>query len=172
MNNKLIIVNIIRFFFLCFLQLMLFNQFQNEYHLQFFIYILFILMLPYQTPHWLLLTSSFAIGLVVDIYLGGLGLNAGSAVLAAFVRIILLNNSYFCINSENDEYPSFKRTGFVRYSLFAIIIFLAHHSFYFFMEAYSVSQIIFTLYLIVSTLACSYLMVTLAFLFFSPRARR
>ncbi|MEG1910268.1 MAG: rod shape-determining protein MreD, partial [Bacteroidales bacterium] len=84
--NSLVLKNIGRFIFLWLLQIIILNYVQLPYGMQLYIYILFILLLPHQTPNWLLLLLAFFSGLSVDIFTGMLGLQAAAATFMAFLR--------------------------------------------------------------------------------------
>lgn len=57
--NSLILKNIVRFIFLTLLQILVINYLQLPFGMQLYLYVLFILLLPYQTPNWLLLILAF-----------------------------------------------------------------------------------------------------------------
>ena len=55
------------------------------------VYILFILILPFQTPRWLVVLLGFLMGFSVDMFTGVLGLHAIASGLIAFLRMPIIN---------------------------------------------------------------------------------
>jgi len=155
-------VNIFRFILLVFLQVLLFNNIQVSGYLNPYIYVLFILLLPFKTPPWLLLVLSFLIGLSVDAFSDTLGMHASASVLMAYLRLFVLN-----ILAQRDAYdtsssPSISDCGlswFVKYSL-SLIFF--HHLFLFFIEVFSFSNFTETLIRILSSVSITFVLVILS----------
>ncbi len=56
-----------------------------------FVYVAIILMLPFETPKWLLLLTGFFSGLLLDIFNDTLGVNTAAATLLAYVRPFTLS---------------------------------------------------------------------------------
>ncbi|MCA1746044.1 MAG: rod shape-determining protein MreD [Bacteroidales bacterium] len=54
------------------------------------LYVLFILILPVETPNWLLLVFGFVTGLIMDAFLNTIGMHASATVLLAFLRPLFL----------------------------------------------------------------------------------
>ncbi|RRN76776.1 rod shape-determining protein MreD, partial [Pseudoxanthomonas sp. SGD-10] len=66
--NSIFLSNVLRFIILIFVQVFLLKN-MVFYNLNVpFLYILFILLLPFQTPNWLLFTLSFLLGLIIDLF--------------------------------------------------------------------------------------------------------
>ena len=59
--------NLIRFVVLVLIQVMILNNIQVSGFINPYMYVLFILLLPFETPNWLLLLLSFFLGLSVDV---------------------------------------------------------------------------------------------------------
>ena len=91
MNNNLIIINVLRFFALILLQVLVLNNIQFSGYINPNVYVLFILMLPVQTPGWIVLISSFLLGISIDMFSDSLGLHATASVLIAFIRPNIIN---------------------------------------------------------------------------------
>ncbi len=88
---NIITVNIIRFCLLLFMQVIFFSNIHVHPLVDIYVYPLFILLLPFNTPKWLLMLLSMAMGLAVDFFLGSLGMHAAAAVLLGFLRPNLIN---------------------------------------------------------------------------------
>src|SRR5436190_19071296 len=78
--------NVIKFLFLVLLQVILLNHVQWSGYINPYIYILFIMLLPVETPNWLVLMLGLLIGIVIDMFSNTSGLHAASTVLMAFAR--------------------------------------------------------------------------------------
>ena len=89
MYNTLI-RNILRFVILLIVQVMVFDNLRLGSYIHPCVYVLFVLLLPFDTPKWRLLIDAFLIGIAVDIFNGTPGLNAAATVLMAFVRPFII----------------------------------------------------------------------------------
>ncbi len=87
--NNVYTANIFRFFFLLLLQGLVFQNigFNN---INIYIYPLFILLLPLNLPHGIVVALGFLMGLSVDIFYNGFGLHAACLVIIAFARPLVL----------------------------------------------------------------------------------
>ena len=63
-----ILKNTLRFVILVFIQVAILNNIQISGFINPYVYVLFILLLPFETPNWVLLVLSFFLGLSVDIF--------------------------------------------------------------------------------------------------------
>ena len=81
-----------RFFFLVFFQVLILNNIQLGGYINPYFYIYFILLLPFETPRWLLLILSFLLGLTIDVFVNTPGVNAAACVLMAFARPFVITS--------------------------------------------------------------------------------
>src|SRR5690606_20723747 len=88
---NLIPIYTLRFFILLFLQVIFFNRIHLHPLISIYIYPLFILLLPFGTPRWLLMLLSAAMGLSVDFFSGSLGMHGAAAVLLGYLRPSLIS---------------------------------------------------------------------------------
>lgn len=89
------------------------------------LYLLFILLLPFQTPGWLLLISSFLLGMSVDIFSNSTGLHAAASVFAGFLRPSIIRAVGAPADYEGHLDPGIPDMGtrwFVVYSTLMIVI--------------------------------------------------
>lgn len=75
---------IIRFFFYVLLQVLVLNHIRFGGYANPYLYVLFILMLPYEMPGWLLLVISFIMGYTIDLFSATPGIHAVPQCLWAF----------------------------------------------------------------------------------------
>ncbi len=78
--------NIFRFILLVLLQVLVLNNIQFMGYINPYLYILFILSLPYQTPKWFVLLLGFRLGLTIDVCSNTMGMHAFATVFVAFLR--------------------------------------------------------------------------------------
>ena len=124
--NRLVFTNIMRFIALVLIQVLIMNKVNFYGFLNPYVYLLFILLLPFETPGWLLLLLSFAMGLTVDLFSGTLGLHAASSVFAAFARPMIIK-----FVGEKPEYdittqPKLQQMGLKWFVAYALLMIFAH----------------------------------------------
>ena len=78
------------FALLMILQLFLFNNIQFSGYVNPYVYIMFIMLLPFEISSWLLLVISFFTGFVVDLFAGTPGMHTSATVMAGFARPYVL----------------------------------------------------------------------------------
>src|ERR1035437_2814316 len=138
---------IVMFFVLVLLQVLILNNIQLSGYLNPYMYVLFILLLPFETPGWLVLILGFLLGLSVDIFSNTLGINAAATVLMAFSRQHLLRKLAPRGGFEMNASPNIHTYGlwwFVKYSLILILI---HHLYLFYLAVFSFQFFFKTLFL-------------------------
>jgi rod shape-determining protein MreD len=144
--NKGIIGNITRFVFLILLQVLVFNNIQIFSFVTPFIYILFIILLPFETPKWLRLILGFLLGLFIDMFSNAGGIHTASTLLIAFfsprVQSLLSSKEEY----EGGMQPGIKNMGFKWFFFYSLILTSAHHIFLFYLEIFSISGFFLTLY--------------------------
>ncbi|HBH47981.1 MAG TPA: rod shape-determining protein MreD, partial [Bacteroidales bacterium] len=83
--------NIIRFALVVLVQILIFNNIELGGYLNPYVYTLFILLLPFETPGWVVLISGFLLGFSVDIFSETLGMHTAATVFMAYLRPIALS---------------------------------------------------------------------------------
>jgi len=101
-----------------------------------YIYILFILVLPFSTPGWLLLLLSFFVGFIMDYFCNTLGLHMSAAVMLAFARPAIIRSISFGIQDEKSS-PDLAHEGLGWFARYVVIGVLVHHSTLFLLETFS-----------------------------------
>ena len=89
--NNFILKHIIRFIVLITIQILVMNNVLFMGYINPFIYILFLLLLPFDTSRWLILILAFCLGMSVDAFQNTMGLHTFSCVLIAYCRQPILN---------------------------------------------------------------------------------
>lgn len=169
--NNLIGKNIIRFILLVAIQVFVLNNIRMNGYINPHLYVLFILLLPFETPGWLLLTSSFLLGLSVDIFAHTPGLNAAAAVFMAFIRPALIN---ILTGSKSIE-PGMKPgigMGFRWFLFYSFILILIHHTVLFYLEIFRFNEFLETLSrVIISSFATLILVLLVEYLFIKKESK-
>ncbi len=137
-----IIMNVLRFFVLLGLQILVLNKIQLSTYLNPFLYILFILTLPIETPRGLVMILAFITGLIMDMFSNTMGLHTTACLWVALLRpgIIKLISP-----REGFEFyfkPTLSYLGLPKYLLYAGILVFVHHFVLFFLEYFRFAELI------------------------------
>lgn len=170
--SRIVLVNIARFFLLLILQVLVLNRISFYGFLNPYAYILFILLLPFETPGWLLLALSFVTGLSVDLFSGTMGLHAAAAVFAGFVKPGVVK-----LVGEKPEYdittqPTMKEMGLKWFFAYAATMTLLHHFVLNFIDVFSFREFWQTLFRIILSSAFTLLFILLIEFIFTSRKER
>jgi len=162
--------NIIRFFLVLLLQMLVFNNIQFSGYINPFFYVLFIILLPFETPRWLMLISSFLLGLAVDLFSHSYGMHAAASVFIAYLRPYLLRIIYTKKDYETGVLPTMGHLGFSWFISYASLMIFIHHFIYFFLEVFRLNDFLSTFYRIIySSIATLIVIIAEQFLFFKER---
>ncbi|MDO7744545.1 MAG: rod shape-determining protein MreD [Pedobacter sp.] len=144
MNSRIILINIVRWFLLISIQV-LFLRNMSFYNLATpFTYILFLLLLPFSTPNILLYLIAFGTGITLDAFYDTIGVHTAACVTLVFVRILFISVTVSRDNFDEPE-PSLGNMGFRWFSLYALLCTFAHHIVLFFLEAFKLTELSYTL---------------------------
>jgi len=83
--------NIFRFIVVILFQVLIMDNVMINGYMIPYTYILFILLMPFETPRWIQLLAGFTLGLTMDLFTGTPGMHTAATVLIAFVRPYLLD---------------------------------------------------------------------------------
>jgi rod shape-determining protein MreD len=129
-------INVFRFVLLIFLQFFVLNNIQFSGYINPYLYVMFVLLLPFETPGWLLLTSAFAMGLAMDAASATIGYHTMATVFMAYFRFHLLR-----FIAPHDGYegmsPAIQSLGMSWFFKYTVILVLAHHFALFWIESFS-----------------------------------
>ncbi|MDD3744112.1 MAG: hypothetical protein PHX54_10865, partial [Lentimicrobiaceae bacterium] len=114
------------------------------------LYLLFILLLPFEVPGWLLLIASFSLGFCIDIFSHSIGLHAAASVFVAFIRPGVIKLVGKPAEYEANMKPGIADMGFRWFFMYALLIVLAHQFLFFSLEAFRFQE---TIYVLIRTLA-------------------
>ncbi len=171
--SRTLIINLIRFILLVFIQVFLLKNI-SLYNLSTpYLYILFILLLPFETPNILLFPLSFILGLTIDAFYNTPGLHAASCVLLALVRVIFISVTVQKDGFDNEPEPTLSIMGFRWFFTYALVLTLLHHFFLFNLEVFRLEEIEYTLSRVVfSSIFTVFLMLLSGLLFYRRKERK
>lgn len=125
MNNRSYPFLFIRFVVLVAAQVLLIDHMSLGGYINPSLYILFILLLPFEVPGAVLLISSFLLGLSVDFFSNSTGLHAAASVFMAFMRPSVIKAVGAPAEYEEHLTPGIHDMGtrwFLVYSLFLVML--------------------------------------------------
>lgn len=136
MYNALI-RNIIRFVGLLFLQVLIVNNIRLGNLIHPYVYVLFVMLLPFDMPKWKLIINGFIIGFAVDIFNGTPGLNAAATVMMAYLRPSIISVTTRKSDIEGKSSPTVSEMGTQWFILYSILLLIIHNLTLFLLEAFS-----------------------------------
>ena len=166
------VLQIIRFVVLVLFQVLVINHIRLGGYVHPYIYLIFIMLLPFNTPKWQLLVLGFVLGLTIDLFTGTPGLHAGATTLMAFCRpsiIRLISGNQKFENIQEPNLGQLDGIWFLRYALFMVLI---HHFALFFLESFSfklMGQVL--LRILLSVPVSLFLIMMILFIFKSEKKR-
>ena|ERR1035438_7108812 len=135
-----ILTNLLRFVVLVLLQVLILNNVQLNGYINPFMYVLFIMLLPIETPGWLLLLLSLAIGLTIDMFSNTLGMHAAASVFIGYLRPRIIRSISPRDGYETEAKLTAADMGLRWFISYTIVMVLLHHFMLFFIEAFSFSE--------------------------------
>ncbi|HOZ39711.1 MAG: rod shape-determining protein MreD [Flavobacteriales bacterium] len=129
--------NLLRFAVLMLLQVLVLDHLDvaNGYMVP-YLYVLFLLMLPFELPEWSTLIIGATTGLVMDTFSSTPGMHMGACTAMMFARIQLLR---LLAPREGYEYgmrPSVPAMGIAWFLTYASVLILIHHLWLFYVELF------------------------------------
>lgn len=159
--------NIIRFFIVVLLQVLIMDNIQFSGYINPYFYIIFILLLPFETPNWLLLLIAFILGFSIDLMNGVPGMHASACVFMAFLRPFVLKNFSPHDSYETGTFPCAYHYGIEWFAKYTFILVLAHSIFLFYVESFSFIDFFHTLIrVILSTIVTATIIILSQFFIF------
>lgn len=137
--------NIIRFLVLILFQVLVLNNVLLGGYLNPYVYVIFILLMPFETPRWLLLVTAFFLGLSVDLFTNTLGMHAAASVFMAFLRPWVLRSFAPRDGYEPDTFPRVFYYGFNWFLRYSLVLVFLHHMALFYIEAFHFQDFLSTL---------------------------
>ncbi len=161
-----IIRNIIRFILLVLVQVLIIKNIELGRFINPFIYVLFIIVLPFETPKWLLLLSAFILGISIDMFYDTAGMHAAATVFMAYIRPGVLK-----LFSPRDGYefgtqPTVQYLGIPWFLSYSAILISLHHLVLFYIEIFRFSEFFSTFFrVILSSITTIIIVMVIQYLF-------
>jgi rod shape-determining protein MreD len=149
------------------LQVLVFNHILIFRMISPFFYLIFMLLLPYETPRAMLIFLGFILGLSIDAFTNTLGVHAAVCTLIGFVRPTILNKISTRETRESVSAPRISTMSLNWFVSYTVIFVTIHHLLLFMIEAFTFQGFFFTLArAILSGILSVVLIVISQFLFF------
>lgn len=165
--NNVIISNTVRFIVLLLLQVLLLNNINFMGYINPYLYVLFLILYPFNANQTLFLVLAFLLGLGVDIFEDSGGINAAACLVVAYIRPMILRFSFGVSYDYQTVRFSNTQPG-SRISYVALIVFV-HHFVLFLLEFFNFAHF---LLLLKKTLFSGLFTIILVFLSLSLFKRR
>ena len=126
-------------------QVLVLNHIQFSGFVNPYIYILFVLLLPLNSPRYAVLLLAFLIGITIDIFSNSLGVHAFATVFAAYFRPYVIR---LISNREEDmsNYPGLMQTQSRWFLGYITIMVVLHHTVLFYLEVFTFHNFFETLF--------------------------
>lgn len=171
MSSKLILANIVRWMILLLAQILLLRNLSLYNMATPFLYILFLLLLPFGIPNILLYIIAFATGLTLDAFYDTLGVHAAACVMLVFVRILFISVTVSRDGFDEPE-PTLGNMGFKWFILYALLCIFSHHIVLFLLETFRFTELSYTLLrCLLSGLFTLFTVVLVEFIFYNRKMR-
>ena len=135
-----------------------------------FVYPLFLLLLPFETPVWLLLLLGMGTGLTIDAFMTTGGMHAFACVMIAYLRTNVLS----ALLPKNlveypNQSPNVKNMGWIPFLTYAAFLLVIHHTTYFVIEHWSFVNFGYLLLKVLASTLTSLLFVIIYLLLFTKQ---
>lgn len=128
------------------IQTLLFDRVYFTGTINVFFYILFLLLLPFDTNKSVVMVLGFIIGIIVDIFNSTPGIHAAATVVMCYLRPFFLRVYSSHDGYELNKFPSIKNNGLSWFLKYAMTLILVHHTLLLFIDAWSFNGLFFTLF--------------------------
>jgi hypothetical protein len=136
-----------------------------------YVYPLFILLLPFETPVWALLVLGFLTGLTIDTFMNTAGMHAMAIILIAYLRTNVLS----ALLPRNlveyaGQHPSIKSMGWMPFLVYSVFLIVLHHLVFFTVELWNFSNFSFLLLKVAAASVTSMLFIIVYILLFTRQS--
>ncbi len=158
--------------FLILFQVLVLNKLNVGTYAHPYVYPMFILLLPFDTPKWLIMPLAFMVGLVIDMFNNTAGMHAFACVLIAYLRPQFLKLFTPITGYENVTAPSVSQLGVIWFALYTLTMIFIHHVGYYLLQVFWLNDLgLVFMKVVFSTALSTMLIVILAFLFATRKSR-
>ena len=169
---KLLPRYIINFILLVLIQVFILNNIQLGGYVNPYLYILFILILPFEIPNWFLLVIAFLLGFSIDLFSNTIGMHTSATVFMAFLRPYVLKIISPRDGYETETLPQLRYYGVAWFIRYAAILIFAHHLFLFYIEVFKLSNFFATFVRVILNSIFTFILILISQYFFRKDTRR
>ena len=164
-------VNILRFIVLLLAQVLIFSHITFSPLVNCYVFPLFVLLLPFETPRWLLMLIGMFSGLALDVFLGSTGMHAATGLMLGYLRPLLIN----VITPKGTEFeisPNIHAQGLAWFLIYTGVATFIYLLFYFLVEAATFYNLFWLTVKTILSLATSVMFMLIFLFLFSARKKR
>lgn len=154
--NKSIVKYIFFTLLILFFQVAILNSLNISYYILPMAYPIVIFSLMRSINSSLLLLAGFGLGLIMDVFSNTGGAHSIACTVIAYIRPFFLSSLGPMDMGSEQIKPSILNFGAKNYGFFIFLLLLIHHVLFFFLEAFSMSNILSTFYRILGSLIFSW----------------
>jgi rod shape-determining protein MreD len=164
--------NIVRFVLLLLLQVFVLDKIVLNGYATPYLYMLFVLLLPFSIPRWGLMAAAVLLGLSLDMFTDTPGMHAAACLVIAYARPFVIN-----ILSPQGGFETVRKTpsvaamGWAPFMTYATILVLIHHVVYFSLEVFDFHNLLMLILKILLSAVASLVMIAIYEMLFAPRHR-
>jgi rod shape-determining protein MreD len=165
-----ILRHIIRFGLLVLAQGLILKNVEPGYYINPFLYVLFIIQLPFEAPAWIVMVASFILGLSVDSFYHTPGMHMAACTFAGWIRPKILRFMAPRDGYEFGQQPTMQDMGRAWFLTYAVLIIVLHHFVLFYLEMFSFREFFSTfLRVLISSASTLLVVVVTQFLFYRTK---
>ncbi|HVB03817.1 MAG TPA: rod shape-determining protein MreD [Chitinophagaceae bacterium] len=169
---SILLKNILRFILLILVQVFVLNRILLYQLVNPYIYLMFILIMPFRISRPLLILSALALGLCMDGFMNTMGMHAAACVIIAYLRPFVIN---ILAPPGGFEYtqrsPSISTMGVAQFTVYTLILVVIHHMVYFSLELFGFGGIFYLLLKILVSSAVSIGLILLTSMLFYSKGK-
>ena len=128
------------FVILVILQITIFNDIQISGYINPYFYLLFIVLLPFETAGWVMLLSAFFLGLTIDLFMFTYGMHTMACVLIAYLRPRILKSISPRDGYDSGSLPRIHYYGLRCFIIYTFIVVAIHHFLLFYLEMFRLAD--------------------------------
>ena len=136
MSQRSIFTTVGNFLIYLFLQIVIFRNFNIMDTAYCFVYVSFILLLPFEFPPLMIILLAFGYGFIIDIFYNTLGVHMAASVMLGYVRLHIINTLTPRGGYDASTELSIASLGFQWIIVYCVVLVFVHHLFLFVLEAW------------------------------------